>query len=282
MDRIADFGDAGRAGAGAGEPAAGSAAGAAGAAGASGASGTDAVENAGAVADGNVDGAADGNVDGGMDGAADGIADGNLDGAGGDGVDGSGMGVYDDGMSAAGAIGVDMESQMETVEGILASIGAFGGADSDSGSDPGFGGARAADKKMLIAFNKVDKIRDKAVARERMGLAASICGGRGGAGTRDAGETRASGGERGAFGAGYCEISAATGEGVDTLLAMLSEMIDDGNIRLDVSIPYEDGSLNAFLHENANVLSREYTDAGVRLSLSLNRAYAGRLKKYVV
>jgi GTP-binding protein HflX len=80
----------------------------------------------------------------------------------------------------------------------------------------------------------------------------------------------------------HCAISAATGDGIDALLSELSGMINEDRVRLDVSIPYEDGGMNAFLHENASILKREYTESGVALSLLLDRVYAGRLKKYIV
>jgi GTP-binding protein HflX len=116
----------------------------------------------------------------------------------------------------------------------------------------------AGGKKTLLAFNKSDKAKDRGAALNRA-LAA-----RRGAGAR------------------HCVISAATGDGIGGLLSALSGMINEERVRLDVKIPYEDGGLNAFLHENASILKREYTETGVALSLLLNRGHAGRLKKYIV
>jgi hypothetical protein len=49
---------------------------------------------------------------------------------------------------------------------------------------------------------------------------------------------------------------------------------------MDMVIPYADGDVCSFLYDNATILSREYTESGVSLSVLLNREYAGRVRKY--
>ncbi|MDR3120286.1 MAG: GTPase HflX [Clostridiales bacterium] len=141
----------------------------------------------------------------------------------------------------------DAQSQIETVERILRDIG-------------------AVDKKMLIAFNKTDLV-DRTPDWVRFWRPAE--GAAGGADARRA-DVR------------YCEISAKTGRGVDTLLRTLSEMAAEEYLKLEVLIPYQAGKLSAYLHENAKILREEYTPEGVSMSVRLGRQFAGRVKAYVV
>ena len=60
-------------------------------------------------------------------------------------------------------------------------------------------------------------------------------------------------------------ISAKTGEGVDRLLQMIAEKLGRGRRRAVFLIPYDKGALVRQLHDEAAVLSLEYTDAGTRI-----------------
>ncbi len=57
-------------------------------------------------------------------------------------------------------------------------------------------------------------------------------------------------------------VSAVTGEGVDNLLAEIERRISGHDEIVDVSLPPSAGKLAHWLHENAEVISRELDDAG--------------------
>ncbi|MDJ0324030.1 GTPase HflX [Cryobacterium sp. PH31-AA6] len=57
-------------------------------------------------------------------------------------------------------------------------------------------------------------------------------------------------------------VSARTGEGVDELLAAMSDLLPRPSIELSLLIPYERGDLIAVLHDQGQVLSTEYAETG--------------------
>ena len=115
----------------------------------------------------------------------------------------------------------------------------------------------AVGKKTLVAFNKADVVeeapewlaywRDGASPTERM-----------------------------------CVISAKTGQGLDGLKSELEKLAQEEYIRLNVLIPYNEGRICAYLHENASVLEEEYTDAGVSMDVMLGKGYAGWIRRFAV
>ncbi len=80
----------------------------------------------------------------------------------------------------------------------------------------------------------------------------------------------------GAFNKRYSEgvfISAATGEGIDDLLAVVSHAASSNEVLLEVEIPYSFGELVSLAHERCRVVSEDYTEQGTRLSLFVPPAY---------
>ncbi len=61
-------------------------------------------------------------------------------------------------------------------------------------------------------------------------------------------------------------ISALTGEGIDTLLERIEELLYSKDVKMDLLIPYEKGALANMLHTEAVVLSEEYTPEGISVS----------------
>ena len=76
-------------------------------------------------------------------------------------------------------------------------------------------------------------------------------------------------------------LSAATGEGVDRLLAAIEKALDRGRHRVCLLLPYAMGGQVETLHDNAQVLSLEYTAEGIAVEAVLDEIYYGRLKAYV-
>ncbi|MEO7349984.1 MAG: GTPase HflX [Terrimesophilobacter sp.] len=59
--------------------------------------------------------------------------------------------------------------------------------------------------------------------------------------------------------------SARTGEGIDELLAMISEIIPRPDIRVDLLIPYDRGDVVASLHESSTIVSTDYEEGGTHV-----------------
>jgi GTP-binding protein HflX len=57
-------------------------------------------------------------------------------------------------------------------------------------------------------------------------------------------------------------ISAVTGEGLDSLLAMIDEALSQRDVDIEVRVPAADGALLAWLYENVQVLEREIAENG--------------------
>jgi GTP-binding protein HflX len=73
-------------------------------------------------------------------------------------------------------------------------------------------------------------------------------------------------------------ISAVTGEGVDALLAVLSDMLTGGAQVLELTVPVADGQRLAWLHAHGEVLSEETSEdqSALRLTVRLSLADIGR------
>lgn len=60
-------------------------------------------------------------------------------------------------------------------------------------------------------------------------------------------------------------ISAKTGLGMETLLEKIKSKVYGNNEIVDIIIPYSDGKRLALLNENARIITREYTEDGIRI-----------------
>lgn len=74
-----------------------------------------------------------------------------------------------------------------------------------------------------------------------------------------------SAGERTLFPGNALEISAATGQGVDALLAKLDELANNGKRTMVLFFPHADSGRAAEVYRNATVLETSYTPEGTRL-----------------
>jgi GTP-binding protein HflX len=79
--------------------------------------------------------------------------------------------------------------------------------------------------------------------------------------------------------AGVAMVSAATGEGVEPLLARLAELIDDAP-PITVFAPVEEGAAVAWLYRHGRVLERAEDDqGGTRVSVRLSPQALGRFEQ---
>jgi GTP-binding protein HflX len=76
-------------------------------------------------------------------------------------------------------------------------------------------------------------------------------------------------------------ISAATGEGVEALLARVQTVIESRSREVEALIPYSEGTLIARLHDAGRVVSTVHEDTGVRVKLKARAADLGPLERYI-
>ncbi len=70
-------------------------------------------------------------------------------------------------------------------------------------------------------------------------------------------------------------ISAKHGDGIDTMLLKITEILDQSIVHTTAQIPYDKMDLLNFLHANGNVLSEEYTETGLIVTFELDAADYG-------
>ena len=76
-------------------------------------------------------------------------------------------------------------------------------------------------------------------------------------------------------------ISAATGEGTDILIAMISEMLSSVQYEAVLLIPYSSSGFLDRLKREDRILSMEYQEDGILLNALLDTDLYGRMKKYI-
>jgi GTP-binding protein HflX len=73
--------------------------------------------------------------------------------------------------------------------------------------------------------------------------------------------------------------SALTGEGLDTLLSAVEELVNSRKIEVDVTIPYSRYEAVSFIYKVGTVLEEEHLPEGTHIRALLENADAGQLKK---
>ena len=76
-------------------------------------------------------------------------------------------------------------------------------------------------------------------------------------------------------------LSAKSGEGADALVKKLAVMLGQAKRRVMLSIPYAKAGVVDALKREANVLSMEYTDEGIKAEAVLPPALLGRVKEFI-
>ncbi len=76
-------------------------------------------------------------------------------------------------------------------------------------------------------------------------------------------------------------MSAAKGTGMDQLLAAIEKALDQKRHHVKVTLPYSMGGMVETLHNNAQVISVDYSADGIEIETILDEILYGRLKDYV-
>jgi len=82
-------------------------------------------------------------------------------------------------------------------------------------------------------------------------------------------------------GDGVVSISAARGIGMEALLSAIEKALDQKRHHVMVMLPYSMGGMVETLHNNAQVMSVDYTAEGIAIETVLDEILFGRLKEYV-
>ena len=69
---------------------------------------------------------------------------------------------------------------------------------------------------------------------------------------------------------------------IDKLIDAVARTAPGGKTECRLLVPYSDGGVLNELHTNEKVLSEEYTGSGIEITVLLDAAARGRLKKYSV
>jgi GTPase len=80
--------------------------------------------------------------------------------------------------------------------------------------------------------------------------------------------------------AAFC--SAATGAGLDELLAKVEDEISKLRVEVELEIPFDRGEVVAHLHDSGEVVSETYTDRGTRLVVRVDRSALADIQPFVV
>ena len=76
-------------------------------------------------------------------------------------------------------------------------------------------------------------------------------------------------------------VSALDRESLAPLLRAIENALSKRICTLELLVPYADGSVLHLLREQGQILSQEYTDAGIRVKASVNRQYEKSLREYL-
>jgi GTP-binding protein HflX len=75
-------------------------------------------------------------------------------------------------------------------------------------------------------------------------------------------------------------VSARTGEGVEELLARISDLIPQPEIELSLLVPYDRGDIISKLHSSGRVLTTDYDEAGTRVTALVHAHSAAAFKPF--
>jgi len=110
-----------------------------------------------------------------------------------------------------------------------------------------------SDKPTITVYNKCDIVKDQYTLRSKV-----------------------------AFTPDSCYISALTGDGLDNLIMLCGQVIENLMKMITAVIPYANGDILAMCHDRGRVIDEEYLDNGVRVTVELAPDLASKLDRFVV
>lgn len=76
------------------------------------------------------------------------------------------------------------------------------------------------------------------------------------------------------------EISAANGKGIDELKKGIIEALPQNETEVELFVPYSDGGIISYLHENGKVLEEQHKEDGTEIVAKINKSKLGYIKQY--
>jgi GTP-binding protein HflX len=107
-----------------------------------------------------------------------------------------------------------------------------------------------ADKTTVMAFNKADLVRDRELLAEKVAREGNAVA-----------------------------ISAFTGEGLDGLLLLVRERLEQSLVSIELTVPWNAQDLLSEVHTRGRVLSEQFEQDGVALSARVPIDVAERLRR---
>ncbi|MBF0483857.1 MAG: GTPase HflX [Candidatus Omnitrophica bacterium] len=77
-------------------------------------------------------------------------------------------------------------------------------------------------------------------------------------------------------------ISALSKENLEELINMVTVILDEGMAQVNVLIPMNRADLVGFIHENADVISKEYQEDGCHLTCRISKHFLGSLRPFLL
>lgn len=81
-------------------------------------------------------------------------------------------------------------------------------------------------------------------------------------------------------GEGVCPISALTGQGIDRLLEIVGQVLDQGKEQIRLSFPSSEGQLLALLRQRGRILEEDYQGDNIAVTALVPVKLAGQLRKW--
>lgn len=83
------------------------------------------------------------------------------------------------------------------------------------------------------------------------------------------------------FGKKSVRISALTGDGIDRLLRAVTEILPDSVRRVNLLIPYSDGSAPSAIRNLGKVIAEEFTEQGIKITADIDIKFLNRFSKFI-
>lgn len=78
------------------------------------------------------------------------------------------------------------------------------------------------------------------------------------------------------------DISAVTGQGLDSLLKGIQEMLPASEVEVEIFAPYNEGWILPYIYENGKVLKEEYLESGTKVKALIKKEKSERIKEYML
>lgn len=81
--------------------------------------------------------------------------------------------------------------------------------------------------------------------------------------------------------AGVFEISAEKKTGLNEMIKGLKKILSDEKVDLSVLVPYNEGRISSFIHENAQIIEASYLETGISYDLIIDKSKVNVIRPYL-